>query len=830
MVARSVRCRSSSPLPAGGEVERPVQPVAHGAQRHHRHLSGRQLDPERQPVQAAQHLHDVRGILRGQLEVGPASPGVLDERADPRLPAQGLEVRPFPGHGQRLQPHDVLPRDVQGDPRGGQHPDAGRVAGDGDHELAAGVGQVLAVVEHQQQVAVDESSRDVGRADVVAGGPQPECRCDRLADPLGTVDGGEMHDHDVARCAGCGRRVGGHVEREPGLADATGARDGHGRVGPQQPEHLLAVVLAAHEWSRGSGNAQGGGPCGRQRGEGEAAAGHHLLQIGQRGPRVQAGLLDQPSSVGLRDRHRLGGAAVRGECPHVQQGGALAQWLRGRGGDRVDGDATVAECQPGLHEVVDESQAELVQPDRLDLEGGQPAELGEGRAAPQVQGAACVRRGGGGGRARCGRGLGQPAGRIRVQLVRLQQQAVAGPVPLQPVGERAQMAAHPGDVVVERLHGVAGWLVGPQAVDQPVRARASASRRARAAPAAPAGAARGPRPARRAPGARAARGRPRTGRGRSARRPSGAPGSGYVVPHCARAPASAVIVVSSGGREALGGDPRAEPLPADRRDQAAGLRLLAQQRLDLALQRRVLRAAAGRRAPRPVQIRGRPSSKTPYSSSSSASTAGSCATAWSTRGGVGGALTAWSAQRAHGPVVGVPGESVRAERDQRVGAYVVEQRRQPARPDLRVQRRRSHRRGSPASGAPRRRASPAPPRAPRSGAWPARPARPAPAPGSAASPRVAVTQTARWPCVAEGAEQPAGQVGLVVGVRPEREHGAEVGQRGHARIVACEPLSPACHAPASGSRRAATGPCEGDRRTVVGDGRHRGALIERNHA
>ncbi len=199
MVARSVRCRSSSPSRPVREVERPVQAVADRAQRHHGHLPGGQLDPEREPVQPAQHLHDVGGILGGQLEVGPASPGVLDERADPRLPAQRLEVGAVPGHGQRLQPHDVLPRDVQGDPRGGQHPDAGRVPGDGDHELAAGVGQVLAVVEHQQQVAVGESSRDVGGADVVAGGPQPERRRDRLADPLGPVDGGEVDDHDVAR-------------------------------------------------------------------------------------------------------------------------------------------------------------------------------------------------------------------------------------------------------------------------------------------------------------------------------------------------------------------------------------------------------------------------------------------------------------------------------------------------------------------------------------------------------------------------------------------------------------------------------------------------------
>ena len=94
MVARSVRCRSSSgPCTSGRQVERAVEPLADGAQRHHRDLPRGELDAQRQPVEPAQHLDEVRRLRRPrQLVARRRRAGVLDERAHAGLPPQCVEV------------------------------------------------------------------------------------------------------------------------------------------------------------------------------------------------------------------------------------------------------------------------------------------------------------------------------------------------------------------------------------------------------------------------------------------------------------------------------------------------------------------------------------------------------------------------------------------------------------------------------------------------------------------------------------------------------------------------------------------------------------------
>ena len=106
----------------------------------------------------------------------------------------------------------------------------------------------------------------------------------------------------------------------------------------------------------------------------------------------------------------------------------------------------------------------------------------------------------------------------------------------------------------------------------------------------------------------------------------------------------------------------------------------------------------------------------------------------------------------------------------------------------RVERRRSRRRAGPAPRRRRPRARPGRRAAPPPGARPPRPAGPGARPRS---PRVAITQVTRAPGRGRRGHQPAGQVGLVVGVRPHGEqvaealHGPAVDHCGsvHGRIV-----------------------------------------------
>ena len=83
------------------------------------------------------------------------------------------------------------------------------------------------------------------------------------------------------------------------------------------------------------------------------------------------------------------------------------------------------------------------------------------------------------------------------------------------------------------------------------------------------------------------------------------------------------------------------------------------------------------------------------------------------------------------------------------------------------------------------------------------------------------------PGVGELGQQPTREVGLVVGVRPDPEDGAEGRDGAHDRIVACD----RCHRPVIGDGtggHAATVPRRAPTRIVVPDGRHPGAHDERN--
>ncbi len=256
----------------GGQVERPVEPLTHRTHRHHGNLASGELDAEWQSVEPVQHLDQVVRFLRNQLVVRSPAASVLDECPDARVPRQRVQVGAVPGYRQRLQPDDVLARHVQGRARRREHVHLRRVSTDGGHQVTAHVDDVLAVVEHQQELLVCQCRRHVGRKDF-AGGSQTERGGGSLADPFRPVDRREVDDQHIRAVDGVGR----NVERQPGLAHATGAGDGHHRVGAHQAHDLLAVVLAADH-----GRVRPGDPASGDVGQSlHVASGHELLEIGE---------------------------------------------------------------------------------------------------------------------------------------------------------------------------------------------------------------------------------------------------------------------------------------------------------------------------------------------------------------------------------------------------------------------------------------------------------------------------------------------------------------------------------------------------------------------
>ena len=105
------RAQRALPVVAGGgQVQGAVEPLADGVQRHHGDLTGGQLDAERQSVEAAQHLDQVRDVSVGHVVARVPAAGVLEERAYAGLSPQrrrGRSSRAAPagaGAGRRTPP------------------------------------------------------------------------------------------------------------------------------------------------------------------------------------------------------------------------------------------------------------------------------------------------------------------------------------------------------------------------------------------------------------------------------------------------------------------------------------------------------------------------------------------------------------------------------------------------------------------------------------------------------------------------------------------------------------------------------------------------------
>jgi hypothetical protein len=146
------------PAAAGQQLVSHVVPRQQLFGRQPAHPDRRQLDRQRQPVQPpAQHRDGLLAAGRHG-EVGRDRRRALHEQGDRVVPGDvtGRKSAVGGGHRQRRHPEHGLPVDPQRFPAGGQHPDVrtrpqGRV-----DEARTGIDQVLAVVQHDQQLSVGQ--------------------------------------------------------------------------------------------------------------------------------------------------------------------------------------------------------------------------------------------------------------------------------------------------------------------------------------------------------------------------------------------------------------------------------------------------------------------------------------------------------------------------------------------------------------------------------------------------------------------------------------------------------------------------------------------------
>ncbi len=239
--------RSNRAVPVvGGAVGRPeeIQPLAEQVgevDRTDRRQPGRRhLDREREPVEAGQEPSD-----RGFLVVGPVVVGrnrlrpIEQEQPRRLIGERGDRPDPFVRHREPFatRGHEadapVEPQDRCDQPGGLRE-------------------HVFAVVEHHHGIEVGDR-RDEGALivadDVVESGAAPQ----RVHDTLRVADRCELHDlHAVGPMFAA---PAGRLERERGLADTTGADEGHEPGTLDEFDDTDDVGIAAQQSGRGGSTA-----------------------------------------------------------------------------------------------------------------------------------------------------------------------------------------------------------------------------------------------------------------------------------------------------------------------------------------------------------------------------------------------------------------------------------------------------------------------------------------------------------------------------------------------------------------------------------------------
>ena len=308
------------------ELERVVEAAKQVLRLHQLDARGRELDRQRQAVQAVTDLRHGRRVVLIDLEVGTHRLGAVDEKADGVVLAHA-RVDAVVGQAERLD--GKLPFGLEPQRRPARDHD--REAGAGGQEIRhhrLRAPELLEVVEDQQRSPVAQVvAHDVGRIDVAVGAgraahAEAEKAHDRGRYTGRVLHGVERYEEHPSREAL--RGAAGGLDRQPRLAHAAGAGEGDEPVLAlhqelEQSGHLF-VPPDESARRRGDGAAQAGLPAplllllpeafGEQR---EQILGDDRLELlrGLEGPVGDAPLAPTRSSIFSRPSSRLGAAASR---------------------------------------------------------------------------------------------------------------------------------------------------------------------------------------------------------------------------------------------------------------------------------------------------------------------------------------------------------------------------------------------------------------------------------------------------------------------------------------------------------------------------------------
>jgi len=194
----------------------------------------RELDGERDALQLPADRGHGGSVVLGEGKVGVDRPGPVEEELDGVVPLQRLRPGRRAGYDERRDGVLHLPLDAQRLPTRRQDPDsrAGAEQGVGHHRRH--VDDVLAVVQHQQHRPRPQVLDRGDRRRLPRPSLQAQCRRELVRDVLGIGQAGERdHVHALEQPP----QLGGHPQRQPGLADPpeAGERD-QPRLAHQLPD------------------------------------------------------------------------------------------------------------------------------------------------------------------------------------------------------------------------------------------------------------------------------------------------------------------------------------------------------------------------------------------------------------------------------------------------------------------------------------------------------------------------------------------------------------------------------------------------------------------
>ncbi|HLW12350.1 MAG TPA: hypothetical protein VKU81_06600 [Casimicrobiaceae bacterium] len=239
--------RERCAVAARQQPETVIQAGGNGLDSDRAHASSGEFDRQRNAIQSVADLRDVRGVVLGQVKRRLRGHRSLDEKpcgvrlGDFRKRGFALRI----GNDERRQRIRRLAANVQPLAAGRQELHARQRLQQFRCQFRAGVDQMLAVVEDEQQLAVSAMPGQRLRHGAARFLLDPERRGHRLRHQFRVCERRKFDQpHAVGEII---KRVGRDLKRQARLAKAAGADDGDEPCSAQQFPDLVQLTLAADE-------------------------------------------------------------------------------------------------------------------------------------------------------------------------------------------------------------------------------------------------------------------------------------------------------------------------------------------------------------------------------------------------------------------------------------------------------------------------------------------------------------------------------------------------------------------------------------------------------